>query len=101
VSSLVACRLFVAPAVEALQGAVDPGPRFDWGRFATEVRRDSRRDTLVRAVATATPDGTMLAPVTGQDSHMIVRASGANALALVRRGDGACEAGSAVEYLRL
>ncbi len=101
VSSLVACRLFVAPAVEALQGAVDPGPRFDWGRFATEVRRDSRRDTLVRAVATATPDGTMLAPVTGQDSHMIVRASGANALALVRRGDGACEAGTAVEYLRL
>lgn len=101
VSSLVACRLFVAPAVEALQGAADPGPRFEWGRFATEVRRDPRRDSLVRAVATATPDGTMLAPVTGQDSHMIVRASGANALALVRRGAGVCETGSAAEYLRL
>ncbi len=101
VSSLVACRLFVAPAVEALQGAADPGPRFEWGRLATEMRRDPRRDTLARAVATATPDGTMLAPVTGQESHMIVRASGANALALVRRGDGACEAGSAVEYLPL
>lgn len=101
VSSLVACRLFVTPAVEALQGVTDPGPRFEWGRFATDVRRDPRRDSLVRAVATATPDGTMLAPVTGQDSHMIVRASGANALALVRRGEGACEAGSAVEFLRL
>ena len=101
VSSLVACRLFVAPAVEALQGAADPGPRFEWGRFATAVARDPRRDSLIRAVATVTPDGTSLAPVTGQDSHMIVRASGANALALVRRGEGACDAGSAVEYLRL
>jgi molybdopterin molybdotransferase len=101
VSSLVACRLFVIPAVEALQGAADPGPRFEWGRLATEVSRDSRRDVLLRAVATATADGMELAPVTGQDSHMIVRASGANALALVRRGEGACQAGSAVEYLRL
>jgi molybdopterin molybdotransferase len=101
VSSLVACRLFVTPAVEALQGAAEPGPRFEWGRLATEVRRDPRRDVLLRAVAGATADGMELAPVTGQDSHMIVRASGANALALVRRGEGACEVGSVVEYLRL
>ena len=101
VSSLVACRLFVAPAVEALQGTANPGPRFEWGRFATEVRRDPRRDSLVRAVAAVTRDGTVLTPVTGQDSHMIVRASSANALALVRRGEGVCEAGSAAEYLRL
>ncbi len=101
VSSLVACRLFVTPAVEALQGAADPGPRFEWGRLATEVRRDPRRDVLLRAVSGATADGMELAPVTGQDSHMIVRASGANALALVRRGEGAYAAGSVVEYLRL
>jgi molybdopterin molybdotransferase len=101
VSSLVACRLFVTPAVEALQGAADPGPRFEWGRLTTDVRRDSRRDMLLRAVAAPTTAGTELTPVSGQDSHMIVRASGANALALVRRGEGDCTAGSAVEYLRL
>jgi hypothetical protein len=32
---------------------------------------------------------------------MITRAAGANALALVRRGEGTAAAGSPVEYLRL
>ena len=46
-------------------------------------------------------NGVELAPVSGQDSHMIARAAGANALALARRGEGLCPAGSRVEYLRL
>jgi molybdopterin molybdotransferase len=101
VSSLVACALFVLPAVEALQGAADPGPRLEWGRLAGPVRRDPHRDVFLRALAKSSRNGVELAPVSGQDSHMIARAAGANALALARRGDGLCPAGSRVEFLRL
>jgi molybdopterin molybdotransferase len=101
VSSLVSCLVFVAPAIEAIQGVAEPGPRFEWGRLATPVRRDPHRDVFLRALARPLPDGVELAPVQGQESHMITRAGAANALALVRRGDGECSAGTVVEYLRL
>lgn len=101
VSSLVGCALFVVPAVEALQGASDPGPTFEWGLLASAARRDSHRDVLLRALATPSETGVELEPVQGQESHMITRAAGANALALVRRGDGELPFGTAVEYLRL
>src|SRR3954453_15332610 len=39
VSSFVSCELFVRPAVRALQGALDPGPRFEPGTLARAVRR--------------------------------------------------------------
>ena len=101
VSSLVACALFVVPALEALQGTAEPGPRFEWGRLAGPVRRDPHRDVFLRALVKPSAEGIELIPVQGQESHMITRAAGANALALVRRGDGECPAGSATEYLRL
>lgn len=101
VSSLVACALFVLPAVEALQGLAEPGPRLEWGRLAGPVRRDPHRDVFLRALAKSSKNGVELAPVSGQESHMISRAAGANALALARRGDGLLAAGSRVEFLRL
>jgi molybdopterin molybdotransferase len=101
VSSLVACALFVVPAIETLQGVADPGPRFEWGHLASPVRRDPHRDVLLRALARMSEDGVSLAPVQGQESHMITRAAGANALALVRRGEGTLPAGARVEFLRL
>ena len=53
VSSLVACALFVLPAIEALQGAADPGPRFEWGRLAADaLPRRPDRDVFLRSVAT-------------------------------------------------
>ncbi|MGH3016828.1 MAG: molybdopterin molybdotransferase MoeA [Gaiellaceae bacterium] len=100
VSSLVACAIFVVPAIEALQGA-EPGPRFEWGRLAVDARRDPHRDVFLRSVARPSEQGESLEPVQGQESHMITRAAGANALALVRRGEGTLPAGAAVEYLRL
>ena len=39
--------------------------------------------------------------VTGQDSHMIARAAGADALVLVPPGTDELPAGTAVSYLRL
>jgi molybdopterin molybdotransferase len=101
VSALVGFELFVRPALAALQGAVDPGPVFEAGRLAAPVRRNAARDELVRARRTSGADGSRLEPVSGQESHMIVRAAAANALVLVPRGDGELAAGETVQYLPL
>jgi molybdopterin molybdotransferase len=101
VSTLVGCELFVRPAVLALQGASDPGPRFSAGRLAQTVSRNSARDDLLRARSEVTDDGVVLSPVTGQESHMIVRAAEADALVLVPRGEGEVHAGASVRYLPL
>jgi molybdopterin molybdotransferase len=101
VSSLVSCELFVKPALLALQGAAEPGPLFAVGRLGQTVSRNGGRDDLVRARAVAGGDGVVLQPVSGQESHMIVRAAEANALVLVPRGDGDLSAGATVRYLPL
>jgi molybdopterin molybdotransferase len=101
VSSLVACELFVRPALLALQGASEPGPLYAEGRLATGVRRNRKRDEFVRARARPFGDGVVLEPVTGQESHMIVRAAGADALVYAPRGDGELAAGARVRYLPL
>jgi molybdopterin molybdotransferase len=103
VSSLVGFELFVRPAVLALQGQADPLPRFEPGRLAVAATRNPHRDELVRARRRASDDGdaVVLEPLAGQESHMIARASGADALVLLPRGEGELEAGSAVRYLRL
>jgi molybdopterin molybdotransferase len=98
VSSLVACELFVKPALDALQGA-EPGPRWLPGRLAERVRRNVARDDLVRARSEAAEGCVRLRPIVGQESHMIVRAAEADALVLVPRGEGALERDAAVRYL--
>ncbi|MGZ6728910.1 MAG: molybdopterin molybdotransferase MoeA [Gaiellaceae bacterium] len=102
VSSLVGFALFVRPAVLALQGYSDPLPRFQPGRLAAALKRNPARDELVRARTRAGDEGWLeLEPLTGQESHMIARAAGADALVLVPRGEGDLEGGSPVRYLRL
>jgi molybdopterin molybdotransferase len=101
VSSLVGATLFVHPALLALQGANEPGPVFHEARLAAAVRRNAQRDELLRARTRATDDGLVIEPVTGQESHMIVRAAGADALLFAPRGDGELAAGSSVRYLPL
>jgi molybdopterin molybdotransferase len=101
VSSLVGCELFVRPAVLALQGAAAPGPVYQEGRLARAVRRNSHRDEFLRARTLPSDDGVVLEPVTGQESHMIVRAAGADALVHAPRGDGELPAGERVRYLPL
>jgi molybdopterin molybdotransferase len=101
VSSLVACELFVRPALLALQGAAEPGPVYAEGRLAGGVRRNRKRDEFVRARVTPSDDGVVLQPVTGQESHMIVRAASADALVYAPRGEGELAAGERVRYLPL
>src|SRR5262245_9563522 len=101
VSVLVGFELFVRPAIRALQGVRAPLPRFEPGRLARPLRPNPARTELVRA-RTAVADGAVeLEPLTGQESHMIARAAGADALILVPPGADPLDAGEAVSYLRL
>jgi molybdopterin molybdotransferase len=101
VSSLVCFELFVRPAVLALQGAAELGPRFASGALAGAVRRNESRDELARARSSVEGGDVLLRPVPGQESHMIVRAAEADALVLVPRGEGELAAGERVRYLSL
>jgi molybdopterin molybdotransferase len=101
VSSLVGSLLFVGPALLALQGATDVGPAYEHGHTASALRRNAHRDEFVRARRVAAAEGVWLEPVSGQESHMIVRAASADALVHVPRGEGPIDAGSPVRYLAL
>ncbi len=98
VSSLVCSVLFVLPALRALQGEADPAPTYLDGALAGSVRPDPRRDELVRARLTS---GGALEPLSGRESHMIVRAAEANALIYVPAGEDELPAGASVRYLTL
>ena len=101
VSSLVGALVFVRTALLALQGHANPAPPYSPGRLAAALRRNPHRDQFVRARRQESTDGTVLEPVTGQESHMIVRAATADALVLVPRGEGDVPAGGSVRYLPL
>jgi molybdopterin molybdotransferase len=101
VSSLVGALLFVRPALLALQGAAEPGPRYDVGIAAAPLRRNTHRDEFVRSRRRLVAEGVVLEPVTGQESHMIVRAASADAVVHVPLGEGEIAAGDAVRYLTL
>jgi molybdopterin molybdotransferase len=102
VSALVGFELFVAPAIRALQGVLDPLPRFERGRLAGGARRrNPERDELVRARLRQSEDGVVLEPLSGQESHMIARSAAADALVLVPRGEGELADGATVGFLRL
>ena len=101
VSSLVGCELFVKPALRALLGLADPLPRFEPGQLGADLRRNEERDEFVRARSRVDGDTLMLEPVSGQESHMIVRSAAADALIHIPRGNGELAAGSTVRWLRL
>jgi molybdopterin molybdotransferase len=101
VSSLVCFELFVRPAVLSLQGASEPLPRFQPGRLARSLRPNAVRTELVRARSRVADGEVELEVVTGQESHMIARAAGADALVLVPAGDEELAAGARVSFLWL
>jgi molybdopterin biosynthesis enzyme len=65
------------------------------------LRRNSARDELARARTRRDDGRVLLEPLGGQESHMIARAAGADALVLVPAGEGELTAGETVRYLRL
>jgi molybdopterin molybdotransferase len=99
VSSLVCFELFVRPALRALQGAPqEPRPV---ARLAGAVARLESRDHAVRCRLRPGDAGMELEPGGPQDSHLIVHAAGADAVALIAAGTGEVPAGALVEYLPL
>jgi molybdopterin molybdotransferase len=101
VSALVGCLLFVRPALLALQDHPDPAPPFRPGILAADVRQSPERDDFVRARTTWSDDGALLDPIVGQESHMIVRTTAADAIVHVPRGTDVLAAGTRVRFLSL
>jgi molybdopterin molybdotransferase len=101
VSALVGAELFVKPALRALQGVMEPRPRFEPGRLGGDLGRNPERDEFVRARSRNDGDAVVLEPLRGQESHMIASASGADALVHVPRGNGDLTTRAVVSWLRL
>jgi molybdopterin molybdotransferase len=101
VSVLVTFEVLVRPAVNALLGVPDPLPTFGRGILAHSVRRNQHRDEFVRATTTHRNDSVLLEPLSGQESHMIVRAGRADALVAVEAGEGELAEGDEVRFLTL
>jgi molybdopterin molybdotransferase len=99
VSSLVCFELFLRPALAALQHG--RAPERPVARLAEPVERLRVRDHAVRCRLSASPEGMQLHPLGPQDSHLIVHAAGADAIALIGAGDGEAAAGDIVEYVPL
>jgi molybdopterin molybdotransferase len=102
VSTLVCFELFVRPALLALQGARDAGPKFSRGALATAVRRNPERDDFIRA-RTRSVAGVggvrILEPLRDQQSHQIAITAQADALARIPAGAGELPAGADVAFL--
>jgi molybdopterin molybdotransferase len=99
VSSLVGAILFVRPALLAQQRVTDPRPAFEVARTASALRRNAHRDEFLRARRSFGEDGVTVEAIVGQESHMIVRTSSADALVHVPRGSGEIAAGQIVRYV--
>ena len=101
VSSLVGALLFVRPALLALQGHPDPAPPFRRGTLAREIRRRPERDDYVRTRVTWSDSGALLDPIVGQESHMIVQMTAADAIVHIPRGTETLPAGARADFLAL
>jgi molybdopterin molybdotransferase len=101
VSVLVTFEVLVRPAVNALLGVPDPLPAYQLGVLGRSVRRNPHRDEFLRARTSYRNGRVVLEPLSGQESHMIVRAGHADALVAVEAGESELAEGSEVPYLAL
>jgi molybdopterin molybdotransferase len=96
VSAMVTFHLFARPAVCALQGA-DPGIRAAHARAGEPLRRNPKRDQMVRVRLEQGDDGWVVRPTKAQMSHVLTSMLGADALARVPAGDGDIGEGERVD----
>jgi molybdopterin molybdotransferase len=96
VSAMVCFMLFARPALAAMQGAPTPPARAR-AVLGAPVARQRGRDEAVRV---RLDDGRAL-PTGPQGSHQLHSMLGADALAIVPRGDGDAPAGTEVEIERI
>ena len=96
VSAMVTFHLFARPAVRVLQGA-DPGISTAVARLGEPLRRNVKRDQMVR-VGLEQEDGAWIArPTKAQQSHVLTSMLGAAALARVPAGEGDIAAGERID----
>jgi molybdopterin molybdotransferase len=100
VSTYVTFRLFVRPALGALQGrhTADAVGR---GRLAQAVRRNPVRDQAIRVRLAAHGGTPEVEPNGPQGSHVVTSLVGADALAIIPQGNGELAAGELVDLLGL
>jgi molybdopterin molybdotransferase len=96
VSAVVTFLLFARPALALLQGRDEPPPR-GRARLGEAVPRQRSREECVRVRLV---DGRAL-PTGPQGSHQLSSMLGAEALAIVPRGEGVLPAGTEVEIERI
>jgi molybdopterin molybdotransferase len=96
VSAMVTFHLFARPAVRALQGA-DPGIRAAHARAGEPLRRNPKRDQMVRVRLEEDDEGWVARPTKAQMSHVLTSMLGADALARVPAGDGDIAAGERID----
>jgi molybdopterin biosynthesis enzyme len=97
----VGALLFVRPASPPLQGHPHPAPPFRPGTLAAEIRPRPERDDYVRARVTWSDGGALLDPIVGQESHMIVQTTAADAIVHIPRGTETLPPGARADFLAL
>jgi molybdopterin molybdotransferase len=96
VSVMVTFHLFVRPALRRLAGGTAPDTRAR-ALLDSPLQRNAKRDEVVRCRLEARDDGWHVQPTKEQGSHVLTSMVGADALALVPRGEGEVAAGERVD----
>jgi molybdopterin molybdotransferase len=96
VSAIVTFHLFARPALRRLAGG-DAHDTRTRAFLAVPVEREPGRDQVLRCRLEAHPNGWHVSPTKAQGSHVLTSMLGAEALALVPRGDGELAAGEPVD----
>jgi molybdopterin molybdotransferase len=96
VSAMVTFKLFAVPALRALQGA-DPTPRRGVAVLGEGVKRNGKRDQMMRVRLDASDGLWRAAPTKAQFSHVLSSMLDAHALARIPAGQGMLEAGERVD----
>ena len=101
VSTIVTYLLFVAPAVDALGGAVPERPLTFRARMSEGVRHSAGRREYMRGIVRRTDAG-LVASITGdQGSNRLATFANANALVIIDENTGDLAAGDWVDVLLL
>ncbi|MBL8834078.1 MAG: molybdopterin molybdotransferase MoeA [Rhodospirillales bacterium] len=102
VSSLVCAVLFVGPAIAAMLGRAETGPKTERAALGRDLEPNDRREEYMRATLSRDAEGTLRAtPFAKQDSSMIALLARAEALAIRPANAPAAKAGDPVDIIRL
>jgi molybdopterin molybdotransferase len=96
VSAIVTFHLFARPALRRLAGG-DARDTRTRAFLAEPIAREPGRDQVLRCRLEARADGWHVTPTKAQGSHVLTSMLGAEALALVPRGEGELAAGEPVD----